>query len=300
MRILIAGAAGYIGAHVIRELRNRDEKHIITALDKNLHTSPNNVIPHVDFAFDMNILDDGALDILNAQYDAVIHLAAHISVEESTRHPTIYWRNNLLSTSRIIDHLHGAHLIFASTGTAFCPENAYAFSKVACEEEIVSRVNAFTNFRFYNVSGMAPGISATGHPTHLIRRAAMAARGIIPEITVYGTDWLTHDGTCVRDYIHVSDIASSICNALNVGPTDQPFDCLGSGSGYSVLDVIESMKRVSGVDFQVTMADRRPGDVASMICPTQYPFLSLKHDLDSMCHSAYEGTQDAPIVQILN
>jgi len=293
MKILVTGGAGYIGAHVIRELISRETEasHHITVVDQNLSNSPNWVGDIVDEAYDDNLTSVEALDILEGDYDVVIHLAAYISVEESTRRPTDYWRNNLLSTSRIIDNLKGAHLIFASTGTAFCPENAYALSKLACEEEIRQRLqDNYTIFRFYNVSGMAPGLSATGHPTHLIRRAAMAARGLLPEIKVYGTDWMTPDGTCIRDYIHVEDLAASICNAIDVGPSEQPYDCLGSGTGYSVLEVLSSMKKVSGVDFEVTMDTRRPGDVASMICPTQYPYSSLKHDLDSMCLSAFNGT----------
>lgn len=292
MKILITGASGYIGAHVVLELLSRGFTDL-HAIDRHLTTSPNWIGSLVKTAYDGDILSRGANDTLRMDYDVVIHLAAYISVEESTKDPVSYWRNNLLSTNKIIDTLKGAHLIFASTGTAFCPENPYAYSKVACEQEIQDRLpSGYTIFRFYNVSGLAPGVAATGNPTHLIRRAAMTARGMLPEITVFGTDWDTPDGTCIRDYIHAADLAASIVNAIEAGPSNTPYECLGSGTGYSVLEVLESMKRVSGVDFNVTMAGRRPGDVASMICPTQYKYITIKHDLDSMCLSAYQGLTD--------
>ena len=288
-KILITGGAGYIGTHVILELLDRGYKDL-HVIDRHLTTSPNWVGDLVRTAHSGDILNNVIRSVLRQDFDVVIHLAAYISVEESTKDPVSYWRNNLLSTNRIIDYLHGAHLIFASTGTAFCPENPYAHSKLACELEIQERLlEGYTIFRFYNVSGMLPGVSPTGHPTHLIRRAAMAAKGIIPKITVFGTDWDTPDGTCVRDYIHVQDLARSIANAVEAGPANTPYECLGSGTGYSVKEVLTSMKNVSGVDFNVTMAERRPGDVASMICPEQYKHISIKHDLDSMCLSAYKG-----------
>lgn len=289
MKILLTGAAGYLGAHVLFELLDRGYTDI-HVIDRHLTRSPNWIGHLVKTAYDGDILSCGASDTLRMDFDAVIHLAAYISVEESTKDPVSYWRNNLLSTNKIIDTLKGAHLIFASTGTAFQPENPYAYSKVACEQEIQERLTSgYTIFRFYNVSGLGPGVSATGNPTHLIRRAAMAARGLLPEITVFGTDWETRDGTCIRDYIHAQDLAASIANAIEAGPASTPYECLGSGTGYTVLEVLESMKRVTGQDFRVTMAERRPGDVASMVCPEQYKYISLKHSLDDMCLSAYEG-----------
>ena len=288
MKILVTGAAGYIGAHVIQELHDRGFTDL-HAIDNEMGISPNQIAGALRSGLDCDILSSEADKLLRQDFDVIIHLAALISVEESTQKVAEYWRNNLLSTNKILDHQHGAHLIFASTGTAFCPENPYAWSKVACEQEIRDRSDAHTIFRFYNVSGLRPGCYPTGNPTHLIRRAAMAARGLIQGLTIYGTDWDTPDGTCVRDYIHVMDLAASIVNAIDLGPTNTPYECLGSGTGYSVKEVVTSMKKVSGVDFNVTMAERRPGDVASMICPTQYSGIVLNHTLDDMCLSAYEG-----------
>jgi UDP-glucose 4-epimerase len=290
MKILITGGAGYIGTHVLLELLDRGFKDV-HVIDNQLLTSPNWIGEYVSgTASSENILSAKATEMLRQDFDVIVHLAAFISVEESMRNPTMYWRNNLLTTNRILDNVKGAHLIFASTGTAFCPENAYALSKVACEEEIRFRMKqGYTIFRFYNVSGVREGVHPTGNPTHIIRRAAMAAAGQLAELTIAGNDWETPDGTCVRDYIHAMDLATSIVNAIDAGPSNTEYECLGSGTVFSVMDVITSMKKVSGVDFHVTIGQRRAGDVGSMICPSQYNRISLRHDLDSMCLSAYKG-----------
>ena len=299
-KILITGGAGYIGAHVIRELIKQGYDDI-TVIDENLSRSPNDVRGLVKEAHDFNILSPDGIAVLSSNdFDAIIHLAALISVEESIRDPSRYMRNNLLSTYEVINAVETInawygikpHLIFASTGTAFCPENAYAHSKVACEDEITDRLRddpAYTIFRFYNVSGMDDGIFPTGEATHIIRRAAMAAAGKLPHLSIMGDDWDTPDGTAVRDYIHVKDLAAAIVKAVEVGPSNTPYECLGTGTGYSVLDVVTSMKRVTGVDFRVIMEGRRAGDVGSMICPSQYKHLKINHDLDSMCLSAYNA-----------
>jgi UDP-glucose 4-epimerase len=230
------------------------------------------------------------------RFDAVVHLAAFISVEESVRRPVTYWQNNMGSLMALLSNIETDHLIFASTGTAFQPASPYANTKVAGERLILdtygtpeSLFDGFTIFRFYNVSGLKPGIHPTGQPTHLIRLAALAAQRKLPFLKVYGTDYPTFDGTCVRDYIHVVDLAASLANAVEKGPSNTPYECLGTGKGSSVLEVIESMKRATGVDFPVIMAERRPGDVASMVCPSQYRHISLTKTLDDMCLSAYEN-----------
>lgn len=295
--ILLTGGAGYIGSHVLKSLAEIMPALQVTVVDWNLENSPNRefVKRHAWRSHHLDLSGPEGIHLLKTNpFDVIIHLAALISVEESTQQPTRYWRNNLLSTDRILSEAErGMHLIFASTGTAFQPANAYAYSKVACEEEIIERKTLQqTIFRFYNVSGLREGLQPTGQPTHLIRRAAMAAAGKLDSLTVFGTDWETKDGTCVRDYIHVQDIAESIVMAIVKGPSNTPYECLGSGKGYSVLDVIQSMKRVSGVDFNVRMEGRRDGDVASMICPTQYKHIVLNKDLDAMCLSAFEGIKN--------
>lgn len=299
--ILITGGLGYIGSHLVDELYKRNNYHV-TVINRNAKSSPNYefVKSRVENILDKDLvkcLDELKLEIDSQRipsYDAIVHLAASISVSESIDKQADYWVNNLISTENILNTMGSeTHFIFASTGTAFCPENPYAYSKVGCEQEILRvKPKHFSIFRFFNVSGLTEGISPTGFASHLIRRAAMAAKGIIPSMSIMGDDWDTKDGTAIRDYIHVEDIAKSLANAIDYGPANTSYECLGTGTGYSVKEVIQSMKMVTGVDFPVIIEDRRLGDVASMICPSKYKYISLEHDLDSMCLSAYKGIQN--------
>ena len=279
MKILITGAAGYIGSHVLLELLDRGYADTdINVIDRFLTISPNWVGGLVNHAYDGHILSIGSSEILSEKYDVIIHLGAYANGQD-----------NLAATKRMLHFCKGAHFIFASTGEAHNPLTPFAQSKLSCEELIKEKLkDNYTIFRLYNVSGFRKGI-ATNHEKHLIQQAAMAARGMIPTVSIYGDDWETHDGTCVRDYIHTADVAASIVNCIEAGPANTPYEGLGSGIGHSVKEVLTSMKRVTSTDFHVIMAERRPGDVASLICPAQYSHISLTHDLDSMCLSAYEG-----------
>ena len=285
MRILVTGAAGYIGAHLCRRLRLQRPDITITAIDR--APRQNNVGAFVQNLWTVDLAKTG----WSGDYDAVVHLAAFISVEESARQPTRYYTNNLDSTINLLRGVTCRHFIFASTGTAFQPANPYAYSKVACEHVVRELARGHTIFRFYNVSGLSPGLKPTGQPTHLIRRAAMAAAGLIPELVVAGNDWDTRDGTCVRDYIHVEDLVGAIIAALEQGPANTPYECLGTKHGSTVLEVVDAMKRITGMDFRVTMGPRRAGDVGSMLCPVAYPHLTINHTLEDMCLSAYEGVR---------
>jgi UDP-glucose 4-epimerase len=291
--VMVTGGLGYIGAHLVDELVQRG--HSAYVVDQNVKS------PNLDYVSKRAIvrlcsLQDWEMDENPRRFDAIVHLAAYIDVAESTAKPLDYWNNNVSSLTAALQKFGTDHFIFASTGTAFDPANAYAYSKVAGEQIVQeayemapSSIGGYTIFRYFNVSGLKKGINPTGVPTHLIRRSAMAASGKIPELTVMGTDWPTRDGTAIRDYIHVEDLAASIVNGIEHGPMNTPHEGLGSGSGSTVLEVVQSMKRVSGVDFRVTMAPRRSGDVASMVCQNQYPFIHLTRSLDDMCLSAYEN-----------
>jgi len=278
MKILLTGAAGYIGSHVVFELLDRGYTDLCF-IDKFLGTSHNWVINKANTAYDGNILSQGALEFLREDYDVIIHLGAYVSGQD-----------NVEATKRMLRHRKNAHFIFASTGEAFNPITAFAQSKRSCEEEIKFQLDdGYTIFRFYNVAGRRPEVSGETHSRHLICRAARAAKGLAIDVPVFGDDWETPDGTCVRDYIDARDLATSIVNAIGAGPANTPYECLGSGTGYSVKEVLDAMKKVTGQDFPVTIIPRRPGDVASIICPEQYKHISLTHDLDAMCLSAYEG-----------
>lgn len=294
MRTLVTGGLGYIGSHTVAALT--DHGHEVDVIDDVVNNENYDFVKERVGNLWTSEVQNATREMVGQRYDAIIHLAALISVEESTRQPNTYWRNNLTATMDLC-RLRTDHLIFASTGTAFNPTNPYARTKVACEnylrdvhtDETHRWMDGYTIFRFYNVSGLRPGIKPTGQPTHLIRICAEAARGLRPEVKVFGTDYQTRDGTAVRDYIHVEDIAGSILNALHAGPSNTPYECLGTGTGSTVLEVVQSMKAVTGVDFRVTMALRRAGDDEVMVCPSQYQHISLTRTLNDMCLSAYEN-----------
>lgn len=294
MKVLVTGGMGYIGSHVVdllaehgHEIHVVDSTHTFENYDFVKERATNLYNTHVQKV---------ATTLSGTHFDAIVGLAAYISVEESTKKPHNYWYNNLTSLMEL-DHLTTDHLIFASTGTAFNPTNPYSRTKVACEQYIQDVLatdtrwfDTQTTFRFYNVSGLKNGIKATGQPTHLIRLAALVAKGLRDELVIYGNDYPTKDGTAVRDYIHVEDIAASIVNAVELGSTrTKPFECLGTGVGSSVLDVVQSMQKVAGKAICVRMASRRQGDDAITMCPDQYENIVITKTLEDMCLSALEN-----------
>jgi UDP-glucose 4-epimerase len=290
MKVLVTGATGYIGSHFVRRLALERPDWTIAGVDLDIWRQ-NDVRPyiHADNLFQLNLAEmEGKVA---THFDAIVHFAAFISVEESVKFATAYYLNNILSTRNLLRKVHCDHFIFASTGTAFQPSNPYAQSKVVCEDivrDAAGNRDGYTIFRFYNVSGLAPDLRPTGQPTHLIRRAALAAAMKIPELVIAGDDWETRDGTCVRDYIHVEDVVSGVLQALYNGPENTPYECLGTGQGYTVKEVVEVMRQISRVNFNVRIGPRRAGDVASMLCPSTYHRLQVKHTLEDMCLSAFQ------------
>ncbi len=289
MRVLVLGGFGYIGSHTVLELKERG--HEVHVIDWDFN-SPN--LEYVKQLADSISVQPAqkAGDIYRLQPEVVINLAAYISVEESVSRPLEYWHNNVTVATETLQLAHHAHYIFASTGTAYNPTNPYARSKRAAEQVISDYApsGGHTIFRFYNVSGLAAGIKPTGQPTHLIRVAAEAAKGLRNGMAIYGTDWQTPDGTCVRDYVDVRDIAFSIANAVDHGPTDKMV-ALGTGVGYSVREVIDAMKKVSGVNFAVREEGRRAGDDAVTVCAhhDRYEHFKQHYDLQDMCYSAFKN-----------
>lgn len=285
MRFLITGVSGYIGFHLAKRLRNSFPESKIIGVDALFNKNTEKL--HID-EFVSCDLSKGTRELRRQKFDAIFHLAALASVEESTKKPKQYYLNNILSTVNALD-IDAAKFIFASTGAAFTPSNPYAFSKIACED--IVRKMPCTNrtiFRFYNVSGMDSDYTMISEPTHLIRRAALAAVNST-KLTIFGSDWNTKDGTTIRDYIHVNDISDSMINAFKRGSSEKAYECLGTSKGFTTKEVVDTMKRVSGIDLKVEYGPRRAGDFETSICDDQYAHIVLKNTLEDMCLSTFNA-----------
>ncbi len=277
MKVLVTGGRGYIGAHVVKKLKQ--QSHTVCATDRVDHGNDIRRFSDQFFYWDIRQPLPPTAD---HSYDVVVHCAALISVEESVRCPSDYYLTNTVGSINVCRALTFDKCVFASTGGAFSPSSPYALSKLAAEDVIRELCPANTVLRFFNVAGSG-GFRSYNPATHLMRRAAMAARGEIPFISVYGADYDTKDGTCVRDYIHVIDVADAIVRAVEDHPSTKPYECLGSGVSYTVNEVIETMKQVSKIDFKVQNEKRRMGDPAVVEVPFMSHFMTPRHNLADMC-----------------
>ena len=288
--ILVTGGAGYIGSHMVHALVDAGERVVV--LD-NLTTGFDwAVAPGVPLVVG-DTGDQAQVAALMAEHrvDAVIHFAASIVVPDSVRDPLGYYRNNTANSRSLIETAvkHGVrHFIFSSTAAVYgnpqripvreddptVPTSPYGSSKLMTEVMLRDSGDAYglrhVILRYFNVAGADPlgraGQSTKG-ATHLIKVALEAALGRRPKVDVFGTDYPTPDGTCIRDYIHVADLVAAHSDALAYLRGDGSSTTLncGYGRGFSVLDVIETVKRVSGVDFTVEFAGRRAGDPAQIV-----------------------------------
>lgn len=284
-KILVTGAYGYIGSHTVKALAQHGFN--VTALDNK--KTVNDISKYANKI----IISDITEKNYYGRFDHVVHLAGAISVEESETKPWKYINKNIIGTYNALDSsMHDfddVKITFSSTATAFEPVSVYAQTKVLAEKLIREKANKYTIFRFFNVAGSDGEFTQTGKPTHLIRIAAETAAGKRPFIKINGTDWPTYDGTCVRDYIHVMDIVNGIMKSIYF-PLNNEYDCLGSGIGYSVREVIDTMKRVSGIDFTVIEGLRREGDAASILIPKDTNnYCDATYSLEDMCRSAYQA-----------
>ncbi len=279
MKVLVTGARGYIGSHVVQALNKNG--HTVVATD--LEDSGNDIQAYTKRFFPWDIRQTlPASESQTRRYDSVVHCAALVSVEESMAKPSNYYLSNTFGTMNVIHELEFEKFVFASTGGAFAPVSPYAKSKVAAEEIIRELCPAQTILRFFNVSG-SNGFRNFNEPTHLLRKVAMAVRGEEPQVAIYGSDYDTKDGTCVRDYIHVSDVADAVTQAVEQPPSRREYECLGSGKSYTVKEVIATMKQVSGVDFLVSNEARRTGDPAVVEVPFVSHFMSPTKTLVHIC-----------------
>ena len=284
MRLLVTGGAGYIGSVVSRLLLA--EGHDVTVLD-DLSTGHADAVADGAEFVEADIADAG--DVLARQsYDGVVHFAAKSLVGQSVVDPSLYWRTNVGGTRELLDAVtaHGVpRFVFSSTAAVYGepeelpiretaaarPTNPYGASKLAVDMmlggEATAHGLAAVSLRYFNVGGASRGAGERhAMETHLIPIALDAAAGIRPALDIYGTDWPTPDGTCIRDYVHVEDLARAHLLALNAARPDHHLICnLGNGGGFSVREVVETIREVTGLDVPVNETSRRPGDPARLV-----------------------------------
>jgi UDP-glucose 4-epimerase len=290
MTIMVTGGAGYIGSHMAYTLVDAGERVVVlddfsTGFDWAVPKAATLVVGNVgDEALVMNV-------IAKNDIDAIIHFAGSIVVPESVADPLGYYRNNTANSRTLIEcAVKGGikHFIFSSTAAVYgnparvpvpetdptIPMSPYGSSKLMTEmmlrDASAAHGLAHVILRYFNVAGADPkqrtGQSTKG-ATHLIKVAVETALGLRPKMHVFGTDYPTPDGTCIRDYIHVCDLVRAHSDALTYlrqGGASTTLNC-GYGRGFSVIEVIDTVKRVSGVDFRVDTAPRRAGDPAQIV-----------------------------------
>lgn len=284
-KVLVTGCNGYIGSHVVKALAEAGCE--VSGMDNK--KSVNDVSKYLTCEFDYYHRDVSDHSHGHLYYDVVIHLAGLISVEESTQNPWKYFTNNTEGTCNILTNYEAENFIFASTAAAFNPISPYAQSKLMAESLVKTMANNYTIFRFFNVAGNNGEFRQIGDATHLIRIAAETAAGKRDHMKIYGNDWETRDGTCIRDYVHVMDLVECILKAIEV-PANTDYECIGSGIGYTVNEVIDVMKDVSGINFNTEYAPRRPGDAAEILIPAHQKskYFYGNRTLEQMCESAYK------------
>jgi UDP-glucose 4-epimerase len=289
VRLLVTGGAGYIGSVVTSRLVGAG--HEVTVVD-DLSTGHADAVHENAELVRLDVTEVGRLLAERPPYDGVLHFAARSVVAESVAHPERYWHGNVVGTLALVDALRAAavpRLVFSSSAAVYGepeetpivesaptrPTNPYGASKLAVDLMIGSEARAHglgaVSLRYFNVAG-AVGRFGERHPdeTHLVPLALRAAAGRAEALTVFGDDYPTPDGTCVRDFVHVDDLARAHLLALEAAePGEHQVYNLGNGAGFSVLDVVEAVRSVTGRDLPVRTAGRRPGDPAVLVASSE-------------------------------
>ena len=290
MKILVTGGAGYIGSHVVKALG--EAGYEVLTYD-NLSTGNKwSVLYGELIAADLSDKETLKKTIVKFKPDAIMHFAASIVVPESVRTPLKYYQNNTVNTLNLLGTMMacGARkFIFSSTAAVYGipetmpvnesapmnPINPYGASKMMVEKilrdmHLADNDFNYVSLRYFNVAGADGGCrigQAYKESTHLITRALKTAKGEFQKLQVFGTDYPTPDGTCIRDYIHVDDIADAHILALEYlldKGKSEVFNC-GYGHGYSVREVVAAAKKVTGIDFEVEETGKREGDISILI-----------------------------------
>jgi UDP-glucose 4-epimerase len=333
MNILITGGAGYIGSHVVKLLLENTDNQVtvIDALVSGFESTIVELKKIRDFEFikeDLSRWDEIEGIFKAGKFDAVIHFAASLIVPESVEKPLKYYLNNTANTANLIrlaNEYGVKKFVFSSTAAVYGepnlmengelriengisenfptkPINPYGQSKLFSEKIIQDTAKAnpefkYVIFRYFNVAGAAPDLSIgqkTKNATHLIKVASECAVGKREGMYIFGTDYPTPDGTCIRDYIHVMDLADAHIKALEyLNENESDVFNVGYGKGASVKEVIDTVKKVSGVDFKAELAPRRAGDPAMLISDNGKIKEKMKwqpkyDSLETICKTAYE------------
>ena len=325
MKVLVTGGLGYIGSHTVVELL--DDNYEVVVVD-NLSNSSIDVYDKIktitgkDFVFyEEDVCNEDKLDEIFAKekVDSVIHFAGYKAVGESCEKPLMYYENNLMSTISLVKCMqrHGVKsIVFSSSATVYgSPEklpieedfplsttNPYGTTKLFIEHILTDVCNADNTFsaimlRYFNPIGAHKsgliGENPKGIPNNLMPYIVRVADGQLKELSVFGNDYDTHDGTGVRDYIHVVDLAKGHLKAIEKAAKSSgaKFYNLGTGTGYSVLDLVETFKKVNNVDVPYKIVGRRPGDIAACYADPRLAFeeLGWKAELgiEEMCRDSY-------------
>ena len=318
MRILVTGGAGYVGGTVSRLLLRSG--HEVTVYDDFRHSRRSAVPPGallVDGALDDRVLLEATLR--TGKYDGVMHFAALIEAGESVKSPEIYFRNNTVGTLTLLEAMFATghdRLVFSSTAAVYgepettpiletaklAPTNPYGDSKLLSEHMMrwmsETRGLHYAALRYFNVAGAISGYGEHHEPeSHLIPLVLDVALGRRPSIKIFGQDYPTPDGTCIRDYIHVEDLAEAHLLALAALESHpQLVYNIGNGQGFTVKQVIDSVRRVTGRDVTVEMCERRAGDPAVLVASSEAIQRELgwspKHpELDDIVQSAWQWHQ---------
>lgn len=318
MNVLITGGAGYIGGTVTRLLLSRG--HEITVFDNLCHSKRSAVAQGAKFV-QGDLADRELLQktLTNERFDGVMHFAALIEAGESMQRPEIYFRNNTASTLTLLESMLATghdRLVFSSTAACYGepeqtpiredarlqPTNAYGESKLLVEHMLgwMNRLHGlrYASLRYFNVAGAVEGYGEAHEPeSHLIPLILDVALGRRKSIKIFGQDYPTRDGTCVRDYIHVRDLAEAHFLALGeLESQSRLIYNIGNGQGFTVREVIESVKRVTGKDIPTENCPARDGDPAVLVASSEKIKVELGWTpeftgLDSIVASAWEWHQ---------